>query len=419
MRHFTTLIFLCLFFTSPSNAANWVKLHETSNSKLMLDKQSVLQKEQLKRAWIKVEYKIPQKNVQFPDKEYNQSKLLWFFDCPSQKSATTQVFQYLNNELVYSAAIEAKSAEFMEPVPETDVDMAMHYVCSIDKTTVQTASTPSENKNSKAEAIKETKTVTPEANPSKPAIPAIIESPVAETAIAKPPSPKAISVSTKKIAWSYQGKTGPDHWATLSPTYANCATGQNQSPININQTVHAYMKPIRGIFKFQAKDISNNGRLVQINFKEGNMLAVDNNAFQLKQLNFHAPSTHTIKDRSYPLEGQFVLVDNKGNLTILAVMFQTGKTNLGLAKIGSKLPIESDGLVVLKNRLIPNDLMPENHSYYRYSGSLTSPPCSEGVRWIVMKTPLSASPEQIAVFVNTLQHNNRPIQPLNGRMVVE
>jgi carbonic anhydrase len=385
----------------------------------MLDKQSVLQKDQLKRAWIKVEYKTPQKNVQFPDKEYNLSKLLWFFDCPSQKSATTQVFQYLNNELVYSAAIESKTAEFMEPVPDTDVDMAMHYVCRSDKTIEQAATKVPDPKSSKMEATIETKPATPVVNSAKTGVPAKVETPVVETPVAKPPVAEALKVGTKKIAWSYQGKTGPDYWATLNPSYANCATGQNQSPININQTVHAFLKPIRGIFKFQAKDISNNGRLLQVNFKEGNMLAVDNGAFQLKQLNFHAPSTHTIKDRSYPLEGQFVLVDNKGNLSIVAVMFQAGKTNLGLAKIGMQLPIETDGAVTLKNRLIPNDLMPENHSYYRYSGSLTTPPCSEGVRWIVMKTPLSASPEQIAAFVNTLQHNNRPLQPLNGRMVVE
>jgi carbonic anhydrase len=419
MRHLTTFIFLCLVFASTSQAATWVKLHETSDSKLMLDKQSVLQKDQLKRAWIKVEFKTPQKNAQFPDKEYNLSKLLWFFDCPSQKSATTQVFQYLNNELVYSAAIESKTAEFIEPVPDTDVDMAMHYVCSSDKTTGQAATRAPDTKSAKVEAIIETKPATPIVNSAKTGVTAKVEMPAVETPVAKPTASETVKVATKKIAWSYQGKTGPDYWATLNPSYTNCATGQNQSPININQTVHAFLKPIRGIFKFQAKDISNNGRLLQVNFKEGNMLAVDNNAFQLKQLNFHAPSTHTIKDRSFPLEGQFVLADNKGNLSILAVMFQTGKTNFGLAKIVMQLPIEADGAVTLKNRLIPNDLMPENHSYYRYSGSLTTPPCSEGVRWIVMKTPLSASPEQIAAFVNTLQHNNRPLQPLNGRMVVE
>ena len=132
MKNVIPLLILCLSITNNSQAAQWVKLSDDSIEKLTLDKQSILKQDQLKRAWVKIEYKSLQKNPETIDKQYNLSKLLWFFDCSAQKSATSQVFQYLNNELIYSTAIDSKKAEFIEPVPETDVDIAMRYVCQVE-----------------------------------------------------------------------------------------------------------------------------------------------------------------------------------------------------------------------------------------------------------------------------------------------
>jgi len=177
---------------------------------------------------------------------------------------------------------------------------------------------------------------------------------------------------------------------------------------------------IRGIHKFPAKEIINNGQNVQVNFKSGNMLVLDSAPYQMKELHFHAPSENTINKKSFPLEAQFLHADNKGNITIISVMFKEGSPNDALDKLWLQLSNNKGEAVPIKTRVIPSELMPENRSYYRYSGSLTTPPCTEGVRWIVLKTPMTASKGQIDSFVSAIKlKNNRPIQALNGRVVVE
>jgi carbonic anhydrase len=410
MKQLITALLLYFAVIGSSHAAAWVKLNDQNTEKLMLDKQSVLQKDTLKRAWVKIEYKTPQNNPETIDKTYNSAKLLWFFDCPAQKVATAQVFQYLDNEMVYSAAIDAKSAEFIDPVPESHVDIAMRYVCKPEKPVV---------------VAKPTK---PEAEKTKPA-PAKPE-PAPEAATAEKAAEPAAKVAAKpdvkasddkrKTLWSYQGKTGPDNWAKLSPEFATCASGRNQSPVNIDATTHASLKPLKSIQKFAAKDIANNGHSVQVNFKEGNMLVLDSGAYQMKQVHFHSPSENTIHGKIFPLEAHFVHADSKGNLTVLAVMYTEGKANLGLAKLWGQMSKEVSEPVALKNRVTASELIPENRSYYRYSGSLTTPPCTEGVRWLVMKNPMTASKEQIKALNDVIQHdNNRPLQALNGRIIVE
>ncbi|MDP1596710.1 MAG: carbonic anhydrase family protein [Methylotenera sp.] len=418
------IIALLLYFSIAGNgmAAVWVKVNENNISKLSVDKQSILQKEQLTRAWIKIEYKTPQKNIESPDKEYDLSKLLWYFNCAEQKSATSQVFQYLNAQLMYSAGIDAKGAEFIEPVPETDFDLAMRYVCSTRK------------------PVKIPSSTTP-VSPTKPTTkPEAVNNPAPEVAVAaENPAPvepapqnksepaqlaKAKEKSEKPVAhtanWTYEGKEGPENWGKLKPEFVTCNTGRNQSPINIEDTVDASMKPLKLLQKFPVKDIVNNGHTVQANFKIGNILAIDNMSFQLKHVQFRAPSENTIKGKSFPLEAHFVHADAKGNLSIIAVMFKEGKSNIGLEKLWKQIPSDIDKPVNLKSRVLASEMVPANQDYYRFSGSLTTPPCSEGVRWLLIKTPMTASNSQIEAFKSVLKHpNNRPVQPLNGRVIIE
>jgi carbonic anhydrase len=428
MKKFIVLFICCFVIYNNCQAAQWVKLNDDNAERIALDKQSILQQDKLKRAWAKIEYKTPQKNPDTIDKEYNLSKILWYFDCSAQKSAASQVFQYLNNELVYSAGIDSKNAVFIEPVPESDMDIAMRYVCQSDKST--TAS--SKPKTAVVNSAKKTKVAkkVPDA-PSKPEVPAkvVVEKtadpientkPVAATnkpTVIKPTSAKK---GDHKPHWSYEGKEGPENWAKLSPEFATCETGRNQSPINIEGSIHAAIKSLKAIQKFPAKDIFNNGHTVQINFQVGNMLALDNFAFQLKQVHFHAPSENTIHGKSFPLEAHFVHADSRGNLAVIGVMFTQGKANLGLAKLWEQLPSEEGEPSALKNRVIPSELIPENKGYYRFNGSLTTPPCSEGVRWLLMKNPITASKEQIEAFKKAVHSdNNRPVQALNARIIIE
>lgn len=414
-------IFLLLFFaiSGNSHALTWVRLSENSTSKLMLDKQSVLQQDLLKKAWVKIEYKTPQKNLESLGKEYNLSKALWFFDCTSQKSATSQVFQYLDNELVYSAGIDPKSAEFIEPVPESDVDIAMRHVCRADKPVVALADKPAKQSTPLGTTSKTEAKLEPEAEmPAEPAIKVPAAKP--EAAKTKDDKRKLSKADGHKPHWEYEGKAGPENWGKLSPEFATCDIGRNQSPINIEETMRASLKPIRGIQKFPAKEIFNNGHTVQVNFKTGNMLVLDSAPYQMKQVHFHAPSENTIQGRSYPLEAHFVHADAKGNLTVIGVMFKEGKANTGLTKLWPQMSDKESKPIALKARVTPAEMMPENRAYYRFSGSLTTPPCSEGVRWILMKTPMTATKEQIEAFEKAVHHNNnRPVQALNGRLVVE
>ncbi len=413
MKRLIALFIFCFAICSNSQAAQWVKLSDNNIEKIMLDKQSILQQDKYKRAWVKVEYKTPQKNPETIDKQYNLSKLLWFFDCSAQKSATSQVFQYLNSELVYSAGIDSKSAEFIEPVPETDMDIAMRYVCQAEKPKIA----PIEQKSTTAL----TKAETQKPIPAKPEAekPADTKA-VAVTAKAAVIKPVGNKKNDNKTHWAYEGKEGPENWAKLSPEFATCDVGRNQSPINIEDSIHAAIKALKAIQKFPAKDIFNNGNTVQINFKEGNMLALDSGAFQMKQLHFHAPSENNIHGKSFPLEAQFLHADSKGNLAVIGVMFTEGKSNPALAKLWEQLPEAEGEPVVLKNRVMPSEFMPDNKSYYRFSGSLTTPPCSEGVRWLLMKNPITASKEQIDAFKKAVHHsNNRPVQALNGRVIIE
>lgn len=422
MKKVILFLLLSIILCSNSYAITWVKLSENSSSKLMLDKQSVLQQDAFKKAWVKVEYRTPQKNLETVGTEYNLSKLLWFFDCATQKSATSQVFQYLGNELVYSAGVDPKNAEFIEPVPESDVDIAMRYVCRankpaavsvesksvVEKTNTSSAK-PEKSENEKAETKAETVTEKPEPTAK----------PVAAS-VAQPDKQGAAKAQAHKTHWTYEGKQGPDNWAKLSPEFATCETGRNQSPINIENTMRASLKPLKGLQKFPAKDIVNNGHTVQVNFKQGNMLVLDSAPYQMKQVHFHAPSENTINGKSFPLEAHFVHADAKGNLTVIGVMFKEGEANPGLEKLWAQLPDKEGAPVSLKSRVIPSELIPENRAYYRFSGSLTTPPCSEGVRWLLMKTPMTASKSQIEAFERAVKHhNNRPVQALNGRVIVE
>ncbi|ACT48273.1 carbonic anhydrase [Methylotenera mobilis JLW8] len=422
-------LFLVSFFMSISicSAANWAKLNESSSSKLMIDKQSILEKDKLKRAWVKIEYKTIQKNIESPDTQYNLSKLLWYFDCPSQKSAATQVFQYLNGELVHSAGIDnVKNAKFIEPVPESDFDRAMQYVCTSHKSVTPKTTAPSKAPSDpKAET---NATAKPADTDSKPAEtkPTDAKPTEAKPVDAKPagktpakPNNKKTEEAKKPVAWGYDGKEGPEHWAKLSDEFSMCSAGSTQSPIDIDESLDANLKPLKLLQKFPAKEVLQTNHSIQLNFRDGNLVAIDNITFKLKQANFRTPSEHTFKGKSFPLEAQFLHTDVKGSTAIVAVLFREGKPNTALDKLLKQLPNESNNAVTLKSRLLASELMPSNQDYYRFSGSLTTPPCTEGVRWILIKTPMTASKEQIEALSALTQNNNRPVQPLNGRLIVD
>ena len=225
---------------------------------------------------------------------------------------------------------------------------------------------------------------------------------------------------TAKAHWGYTGHGSPEKWAELSPKNQMCGIGKNQSPINVTTSADADLEALTIDYKNPSSSIINNGHTIQVNIQEGNTLTVDNIAFELKQFHFHTPSENNIDGKSFPLEVHFVHLDKDGNIAVLALMFEEGEANTNLAKIWEKMPLKAEETAdaVLEN--IASALLPKEREYYRFNGSLTTPPCTEGVRWFVLKTPVSISKEQVAKFLELMKHpNNRPIQATNARVIIK
>ncbi len=219
--------------------------------------------------------------------------------------------------------------------------------------------------------------------------------------------------------WGYASHKAPEHWASLNTNYQSC-TGANQSPINIQQTVQAKLPALKFNYHSSAQDIIHNGPTIQINFKSGNDLNLDNQQFELKQFHLHSPSENQIQGKSYPMEMHLVHASTTGELAVVAVMFDEGKENQKLAKLWKELPQKAGAAIPLKQQDLASAFLPDKLEYYRFNGSLTTPPCTEGVRWIVLKDIQQASKQQIEAFAKLMEHpNNRPVQAQNARVVLE
>ncbi|MFM4953848.1 carbonic anhydrase [Aeromonas dhakensis] len=221
------------------------------------------------------------------------------------------------------------------------------------------------------------------------------------------------------VHWEYSGEAGPAKWASLTPEYGQCA-GSNQSPVNLSGLVKAELAPLQFHYLAGGRSVTNNGHTVQVDYAPGSSLELDGMHFKLTQFHFHAPSENLIEGHSYPLEGHLVHVNDQGELAVVAVMFEPGKANGALSQVWQSLPAKAGEQRQLKEPVSAEQLLPAKRDYYRFSGSLTTPPCSEGVRWLVMKQPVQVSQAQIDAFKAVMHHpNNRPVQPLYGRLVLQ
>lgn len=220
--------------------------------------------------------------------------------------------------------------------------------------------------------------------------------------------------------WTYSGAEGPANWGKLSTAYATCGTGQQQSPINIEHTQQAGLSDIAVDYRAGALSIVNNGHTIQVNVTPGSTMSIGHTNYQLLQFHFHTPSENVVKGKSFPMEVHFVHKDKEGHLGVLAVFFKQGEANAALGEIWGKMPASADGVHAHKEVVVNGrDLLPNNMDYYRFVGSLTTPPCSEGVQWHVAKTPVEASAEQISRFTSLIGANARPVQQLGHRLLID
>lgn len=225
----------------------------------------------------------------------------------------------------------------------------------------------------------------------------------------------------KPIHWTYEGEEGPDHWGDLSQEFALCSAGLAESPIDLTGTTALNLSDIEFDYTETAISIFNNGHTIQVNVDEGSTITYNGLTYTLLQFHFHRPSEHTVDGEHADMEIHFVHQDTRStNLAVVGVLLVAGdpENETGgeaYAPIFDHLPAETGEPEVVGEALDLNTLLPEDRRYTTYNGSLTTPPCSEIVRWLVLAEPVELSVEQIDAFADIHEMNARPVQPLNGR----
>jgi carbonic anhydrase len=218
-------------------------------------------------------------------------------------------------------------------------------------------------------------------------------------------------------SWSYSGATGPTHWSQVSPT---CKFGHAQSPINITHPELKDLPALEFLYRPGALNVIDNGHTIQVNYAPGSTLKIGDKTYELIQFHFHHKSETAIQGKHSPLELHLVHKDKDGNLAVLAVLLNQGEDNPVVATTWDKVSAEKEKEVPLEG--IPVNaaqLLPANHRYYTFPGSLTTPPCTENVTWYVMVDPMTVSKAQIEKFAKLYPNDERPLQPLYGRVVLE
>ena len=218
--------------------------------------------------------------------------------------------------------------------------------------------------------------------------------------------------------WTYSGDEGPEHWGDLSPDFGACASGKNQSPIDLFGGMDADLPEL--IFDYKSSSVIdeiNNGHTIQENLRPGNFVTIRGQRYQALQFHFHSPSEHHVNGESFPMEVHIVHANEAGALAVIGIMFKIGDRNPLLDQLESFRP---SYLPPNTEPVDYNAIISTRSEYFTYSGSLTTPPCTEGVLWVVLENPINASEEQIRKFFDTFGFNtNRPIQPHNARIVLE
>ncbi len=224
------------------------------------------------------------------------------------------------------------------------------------------------------------------------------------------------AVAQQHQGFGYTGASGPSHWGGMSEHWRACSAGVNQSPVDLADYIEAELPPLDIRYTPQGREVLNTGHAIQVNVGPGSTLGIDGRVFKLLQFHFHAPSEHHLDGRDFPMEAHLVHQDASGVLAVLGVLFEEGTANDPLDLIIASLPGGPDERRPLGSQITPAALLPAERDYIRYNGSLTTPPCSEGVRWLLMKRRLTASRQQIDAFSRALGFaNNRPTQPVNAR----
>jgi len=238
------------------------------------------------------------------------------------------------------------------------------------------------------------------------------------------PATEAVATTAPTAAapahWTYEGAEGPASWGSIDPAYATCGTGKSQSPIDIAKANAQDLANI--VFHYQPSEVNilNNGHTVQMNYDAGSSIEIDGTTYNVAQLHYHAPSEHTLNGKAFAAELHIVHKSADGKLAVVGIMIEEGATaNPAYQPLLDSMSAQKSDVKDAGVKINAADLLPKVQTTFRYSGSLTTPPCLEGVNWNVMTVPVQLSADQIAAFTKIFEGNNRPVQPVNDRPLVE
>jgi carbonic anhydrase len=220
--------------------------------------------------------------------------------------------------------------------------------------------------------------------------------------------------------WTYSGETGPAHWASEDPAFATCGLGKAQSPIDIEKTKKLDLPPLEFSYQPTALRVTDTGHSMQLNYQPGSRLTVGGMSYELVQIHFHKPSEEHVHGQPYAMVAHMVHKNEQGDLAVVAVLMRAGATNAFLKPIFDNFPAPGQPESVVADQTVnAQSFLPTALGYYSFDGSLTTPPCSEHVKWFVLKSAVEISAAQINQFGSRYAKNARPVQPLNGRTVLE
>lgn len=231
--------------------------------------------------------------------------------------------------------------------------------------------------------------------------------------------PGFMSAHGEGHAWTYEGATGPDHWGTLSPDFKTCALGLQQTPIDLSNAMAGDAGSLGFDYRPLPLRLVNNGHTIQLNADRGSALRIGATRYELLQMHFHHPSEHLVDGRACAMEAHLVHRSEAGDLAVVGVFIEEGAHNDALAAIIDAMPPHEGPEIGVEGAFDALAVLPANRAAFRYSGSLTTPPCSEGLAWTVFREPITASPEQIRAFAALFPNNARPVQPMNERVLIE
>ena len=226
----------------------------------------------------------------------------------------------------------------------------------------------------------------------------------------------------KAVHWGYAGDIGPERWAELAPENKLCAVGTRQSPIDIREGIAVELEKIAFDYRPSAFSVLDNGHTIQVNVAPGNGLTIMGRRYELLQFHFHRPSEERVNGKQFDMVAHLVHKDGEGRLAVVAVLLERGRDDKAhpiIQSVWANLPLEKGEALQAQGQLDLNQLLPADRGYYTYMGSLTTPPCSEGVLWMVMRQPVQLTAQQLGIFAKLYPMNARPLQAGSGRLIKE